>query len=83
MDNLWYLAAAYAVVWLGAFAYLASLARTGRNIREEMALLRDLIDGSDVESETAPPEADAYEERAKLPATPQRQAVEGWPALER
>jgi CcmD family protein len=46
MDNLWYLAAAYAVVWLGAFAYLASLARTGRNIREEMALLRDLIDGS-------------------------------------
>lgn len=82
MDNLWYLALAYVVIWLGLFAYLVNLAREGRAIRQEIELLRGLIDSGETEADT---EAPAFYERQQprpepSPAAP---AGQGWPLAER
>lgn len=81
MDNLWYLAAAYAVIWAGLFAYLAHLARQGGNIRQEMELLRDLVDHSGIDPELEPREGARLDEPA-VRSTGARQVGDGWPVLE-
>lgn len=74
MDNLWYLALAYAVIWIGLFAYLANLAREERSIRQRMDLLQDLVDGSTMESEAGSTPAEAWDER------PERMTIAARPA---
>lgn len=39
-----YLIAAYAVVWVGVLAYVASLSRRSRQLERELAELRALLD---------------------------------------
>ena len=81
MDNLWYLALAYAVIWAGLFAYLASLARQGGSIRQEMELLRDLVDRSGIEPEMELREGIGLDEpAARSPSA--GQVRDGWPVLE-
>jgi CcmD family protein len=82
MDSIWYLALAYAVIWVGLFAYLVNLAREGRSIRQQMDLLRDLVDGSGMASEMELPEAETWEQEPQ-PTTAAGRLGDGWPALER
>ncbi|MDP2948751.1 MAG: CcmD family protein [Chloroflexota bacterium] len=41
MGDLWYLALAYSVIWLGLIAYLVRLSRHAQNLRQELQVLRD------------------------------------------
>jgi CcmD family protein len=43
MDDLWYLALAYGVIWLGLFAYLFRLAARAESLRREVSLLRSML----------------------------------------
>lgn len=40
MADLWYLALAYGVIWLGLFVYLFRLAARAEGLRREVSLLR-------------------------------------------
>ena len=42
--NLGYLFAAYAVVWVGIFAYVLSLQRRSRNLEHEVQEIRELLE---------------------------------------
>ncbi len=52
MGDLWYLALAYAVIWVVILAYLYSIARRQEGLREEMKFIQEAMEG----------EADAEEE---------------------
>ena len=43
MQGVSYLVAAYAVVWLGLFAYLAFIALRIRGVRTELAAVEELV----------------------------------------
>ena len=45
MNNLPYLFAAYAVIWIALFVYLLRLGRKGRELEEEVRELRRQIGG--------------------------------------
>jgi CcmD family protein len=45
VNNLPYLFAAYAVIWIALFVYLLRLARKGRELEEEVRELRRQIGG--------------------------------------
>ena len=50
MGDLWYLALAYGVIWLGLLAYLFRLARRAEGLSRELGLLKQiLIAGQDPE----------------------------------
>jgi CcmD family protein len=82
MDSIWYLGLAYAVIWVGLFAYLVNLAREGRSIHQQMDLLRDLVDGGGMASEMELPAAETWEQEREPTATAGKPG-DGWPALER
>ena len=44
MDNLGFLFAAYAVVWLALFAFLVTLSRRNRALEREIEELRELLE---------------------------------------
>lgn len=44
MDNFWYLFAAYTLIWAGLFAYLFTLAGREKQLAEEIADLRAMLD---------------------------------------
>ncbi|MBM3262752.1 MAG: CcmD family protein [candidate division Zixibacteria bacterium] len=44
MDNFWYLFAAYTLIWVGLFVYLFSLAGREKQLADEIADLKDMLD---------------------------------------
>ena len=44
MDNFGYLFAAYIVIWTALFAYLVSLSRKNRELRDELHELQTRVD---------------------------------------
>jgi len=44
MDNLWYLVLAYGAVWLAVFAYVISLFQRGKDLRDEVHFLRQMLE---------------------------------------
>lgn len=42
-DNLGYLFAAFVIVWTALFAYLLSLSRRQRRLRQEIDLLKEVL----------------------------------------
>lgn len=65
VDNLWYLALAYAVIWAALFAYLAYLVVQARALRKEVQMLTRII-REEVEEQHEP----AVEPRIELAAEP-------------
>ena len=72
MGDLWYLALAYSVIWLGLVAYLVRLSRHAQGLRQELQVLRDELrsdpgrrpafwDEGETESETASEERPSEE----------------------
>ncbi len=65
MDELWYIALAYGVIWVGLMGYLAYVSRQALSVREELNVYREVLategqeDEPDWEDEDAdqPPEA--------------------------
>ncbi|OGO09436.1 MAG: hypothetical protein A2Y61_04340 [Chloroflexi bacterium RBG_13_60_13] len=53
MSDVWYLALAYGVIWLGLFAYLFRLAGRAEALRRDVALLKGMLQGEYVEAERA------------------------------
>jgi CcmD family protein len=51
MSDVWYLALAYGVIWLGLFAYLFRLAGQAETLRRDLALLRGMLQGERAEAE--------------------------------
>lgn len=43
MDDLWYLALAYGVIWLGLVGYVFRLAARAESLSREVNLLRDML----------------------------------------
>ena len=43
MDDLWYLALAYGVIWLGLVAYLFRLAARAESLSREVNLLKSIL----------------------------------------
>ena len=43
MGDVWYLALAYGVIWLGLFAYLFHLAGRSESLRRELGLLKQML----------------------------------------
>ncbi len=43
MGDLWYLALAYGLIWLGLFAYLLHLAARSEGLRRELSLLKQML----------------------------------------
>lgn len=43
MDDLWYLALAYGVIWLGLVGYLFRLAVRAQSLTREVHLLREML----------------------------------------
>ena len=43
MGDLWYLALAYGVIWMGLLAYLFRLAQRAESLRRELHLLRQML----------------------------------------
>ncbi len=43
MGDLWYLALAYSVIWLGLFVYLFHLAGRSERLRRELGLLKQML----------------------------------------
>jgi len=41
--DVWYLALAYGIVWLGLFGYLFHLSRQARNLGRELSVLREVL----------------------------------------
>lgn len=46
MGDLWYLALAYGVIWLGLFVYLFRLTARAEELRREVSLLRSMLQAS-------------------------------------
>lgn len=44
MDNLGYLFAAFAVIWVGLFAYILFLAQKQRQLRRDIDLLKETLE---------------------------------------
>ncbi len=51
MGDLWYLALAYGVIWLGLFVYLFRLAARAEGLRREVSLLRGMLEADPPGSE--------------------------------
>jgi CcmD family protein len=43
MADVWYLALAYGIIWLGLFGYLFHLSRQARDLRQELNVLREVL----------------------------------------
>lgn len=43
MADVWYLALAYGIIWLGLFGYLFHLSRQARDLSRELNALRDVL----------------------------------------
>jgi len=43
MADVWYLALAYGIIWLGLFGYLFRLSRQARDLGQELNVLRDIL----------------------------------------
>ena len=43
MADVWYLALAYGIIWLGLFGYLFRLSRQARDLGQELKVLRDVL----------------------------------------
>ncbi len=58
MGDLWYVALAYGVIWLGLFIYLFRLAGQAEVLRKEVRLLRSMLqaDSQDAEPQEAEPQ---------------------------
>jgi CcmD family protein len=41
--DVWYLALAYGIIWLGLFGYLFHLSRKARDLNRELNVLRDVL----------------------------------------
>lgn len=55
VDNLWYLALAYAVIWAAVFGYLVYLVAQARALRKEVQMLTRVIqEGTEAEAEAQP-----------------------------
>lgn len=52
MGDLWYLAFAYGLVWLGLFGYVVHLLRRAQDLGHEVRTLRDVLR---TEGEESPP----------------------------
>ncbi len=50
MGDLWYVALAYGVIWLGLFAYLFRLAGQAEGLRREVRLLRSMLQADSQEA---------------------------------
>lgn len=48
MDDLWYLALAYGVIWLGLIGYVFRLAGRAESLRREVNLLRGMLQTDEV-----------------------------------
>lgn len=57
MDNLWYLALAYGVIWVVLLVYLYSIARRQEGLEQEMKAIQEALEGE--------PEADEEAEEAE------------------
>lgn len=58
MGDLWYLALAYAVIWVALLAYLYSIARRQESLRQEVRAIEEALEGkpeAEEESEEAQP----------------------------
>lgn len=65
VDNLWYLALAYAVIWAAVFGYLVFLVAQARALRKEVRMLTRVIQ-EEIETE-AEAQRDAPAELATEP----------------
>jgi CcmD family protein len=64
MGDLWYVALAYGVIWLGLFIYLFRLAGQAEGLRREVRLLRSMLQAEPQEAESQeanPQQASALE----------------------
>ena len=43
MADVWYLALAYGIIWLGLFGYLFHLSRQARDLSRELNVLREVL----------------------------------------
>ena len=43
MADVWYLALAYGIIWLGLFGYLFRLSRRARDLSQELNVLREVL----------------------------------------
>jgi CcmD family protein len=68
-DNLWYLVAAFAVVWVGVFGYLVSVSLLARGVRREVETLAEVIAGSSSVSADPTSTKDLGEEASVPPQT--------------
>jgi CcmD family protein len=50
MGDLWYVALAYGVIWLGLFVYLFRLAGQAEGLRREVRLLRSMLQAESQEA---------------------------------
>jgi CcmD family protein len=57
MGDLWYLALAYGIIWLGLFAYLVLLAGRSESLRRELGLLRQMLQVDSLAETEEPDEA--------------------------
>lgn len=53
MDDLWYVAFAYGLIWLGLLGYLFHLSRRTENLHQELQALREILkaEGEELEEE--------------------------------
>jgi CcmD family protein len=60
MADVWYLALAYGIIWLGLFGYLFHLSRQARDLGQELNVLREVLtaEGRDEPSWDDAPEFD-------------------------
>ncbi len=56
MGDLWYVALAYGVIWLGLFAYLFRLAGQAEVLRKEVRLLRSMLQADSQDAKPPEPE---------------------------
>jgi CcmD family protein len=45
MDNLWYLALAYGVIWVVLLVYLYSIARRQEDLRQDVKAIQEALEG--------------------------------------
>jgi len=59
MDNLWYLALAYGVIWVVLLVYLYSIARRQESLEQEMKTIQEALEG-DLEAEEAAEDVEPF-----------------------
>ena len=59
MDNLWYLALAYGVIWVVLLVYLYSIARRQESLEQEMKAIQKALEG-DLEAEEAAEDVEPF-----------------------